>query len=103
MSVALFFVALALVHAQQQPSTVNVTELSQLTANVLAPNTEFRLQSTLTVNSSITITGAANSVISCSLLPCFVISVNASNSEVRFANVIVRFTAPEVVSQGCSL
>jgi predicted outer membrane repeat protein len=99
MSLFVFVVALALVHAQRP---VVVTSLSQLTANVLAPNSAFLLSSTFSVNSSIEITGAANadadtnSVIWCSVLPCF--SIDAANSQVRFANVIFRFTPPATVS-----
>jgi predicted outer membrane repeat protein len=89
MSVAAFVVfvlVLALVHAQ---SVETVTTLSQLTR--LAPNTEYRLSTSLAVNTSITITGAANSVVTCLALPCFIINATA-NSDVRFANLTFRFT-----------
>jgi hypothetical protein len=96
-----FFVtalALALVHAQQpQIVVVTVTSLSQLTGGVLAPNTEFRLNATLFVNNATAITGAANSSITCVVLPCF--TINATNADVRFTNVILRFTPPTAPSQ----
>jgi len=81
-----FVLVLALVHAQ---SVETVTTLSQLTR--LAPNTEYRLSTSLAVNTSITMTGAANSVVTCLVLPCFIINATA-NSDVRFANLTFRFT-----------
>jgi hypothetical protein len=89
-SLLLFFAALALVCAVD----VNVTDVSQLTK--LAPNTEYRLLYSVAVVSPTTITGAANSVISCSFSPCFI--VNAFNSEVVFANVIFRFTSTSIIT-----
>jgi hypothetical protein len=94
--VVLFALALALVHAQLS-SIIVVTSLSQLTGGVLAPNTEFRLNATLFVNNATAITGAANSAITCVVLPCF--TINATNANVRFTNVILRFTPPTAPSQ----
>jgi predicted outer membrane repeat protein len=92
MIASLFFAicVLALVHAQSVVIET-VTSVSQLTR--LAPNTEYRLSTSLAVNTSITITGAANSVVTCLVLPCFIINATADN-DVRFENLTFRVTPP---------
>jgi predicted outer membrane repeat protein len=96
LSLSLLHCALSIVHAQSQ-SPIVVSSLSQLTAAVLNPSTDYRMTDTLSVSGAVTIAGAANSTITCVVLPCF--TINATNADVRFTNVILRFTPPTAPSQ----
>jgi hypothetical protein len=82
--------ALSIVHAQSP--IIVVTTLSQLTGGVLDPSTDYRVTNTFNVTGAVTIAGAANSSITCVVLPCF--TINATNADVHVANVTLRFTPP---------